>query len=66
MWKKSWTFPPASFEELQTWKVYCRIFNDIGEPTPGSWIVRWMKEDLEHASDYAFDAIIWYRDNCHE
>ena len=66
MWKHAWPLPPVTHEELMTWKVYCRIFNDIGLPTPGSWIVQWMKADLEHDGDYAFDAIIYYRDNCRE
>ena len=66
MWIKHWPLPPATFEELQTWKIYCRIWNDIGMPTPGSWIVMWMKDNMEHEGEYAYDAIIYYRDNCHE
>lgn len=66
MWIQIWENPPTTHEELLTWKVYCRIFNDIGLPTPGSWIVQWMKKDMEHYGDYAYEAIIYYRDQCHE
>lgn len=41
----NWSKPPSTHDQLRQWKIYCRIWNDVGLPTPGSWIHRWMRND---------------------
>lgn len=45
MLKTNWTVPPATHDQLYYWKVYCRIWNDVGLQAPGAWIHLWMKND---------------------
>lgn len=72
-----WDEYPKNTYELQLWKVYCRIFNDLGWPTPGSWIVLWIRSglldppknealDMFEARSYGTDALNWYIHECRE
>lgn len=73
MWKQVWPTGPTSFEELHIWKIYCRVYDDIGVPTPGRWIVQWLQdktytEDIYdvHYNRYMVEAIRYYTFECHE
>lgn len=71
MWKQDWSIPPQNSEELYIWKIYCRIFNDVGLPTPGSWIYNWMRNNaldtLTEENNYTVrEAIRWYTLECRE
>lgn len=71
MWKGQWFEPPRTSEELWMWKVYCRIWNDIKLPSPGTWIYMWMKNDvvssLNEDEMYAgTEALRWYILECKE
>jgi len=71
MWKQQWMEPPQTTEELYIWKIYCRIFNDVGLPTPGCWIHLWMRNNvLDKTNDdnnyVVREAIRWYTLECRE
>ncbi len=73
MWKTQWPEPPSSYEELRVWKVYCRVFDDVGCAAPGQWIVMWLRsptytEDIydEHYNYHGVEAIRWYIMECKE
>lgn len=63
MWKQDWTIPPQDQDELLAWRVYTRVWNDVGLRPPGQWLVIWMKgvpNGLMH------EAIFWYINECKE
>lgn len=71
MWKNDWSIPPQNADELYMWKVYCRIHNDVGLPTPGSWIHKWMLKNVfkninENNSYPVTEAVRWYTLECRE
>lgn len=69
MWRQEWNIPPRTSDELFAWKVYTRVWQDVGLRPPGQWIVAWMRleyiEDLLERS-VMHDAIWWYLTECHE
>lgn len=72
MWKQIWHIPPATWEELNTWKIYCRIWVDVGLQAPGIWIMEWMQKGFEERDfntegfAYVHEAIRWYQIECKE
>jgi len=71
MWTNQWISPPKTNEELWMWKVYCRIWNDIKLPSPGTWIYTWMRLNLIHELSEeehyaAHEAVRWYTLECKE
>lgn len=55
------------------WRVYCRIWNDIGLAPPGRWIQEWMRRDLikhdimdSEYNEFANEAVRYYMVECHE
>lgn len=42
-----WEFAtaPATEEQLDRWKIYCKIWKDLDYPTPSRWIERWIYLD---------------------
>jgi hypothetical protein len=71
MWKNSWYLPPMNYDEGRLWKVYCRIWKDVGLQAPGHWIHLWLKNDVDDALDFEqqsrmTDAINHYVNECRE
>ncbi len=72
-WIKTWTTPPSTLDALYSWKIYTRVFDDLGCPTPGYWIVEWLKNGhvTQNIMDdkynyYTQEAIRWYIYECRE
>lgn len=64
MWRQDWTIPPRDSEEMLAWRVYTRVWNDVGLRPPGQWLIIWMQ--LKEPSGYMFEAIHWYINECKE
>lgn len=47
MLRKHWASPPMDEESMFQWKVYCRIWNDVGLQAPGAWIYMWMNAGFD-------------------
>lgn len=76
MLRKHWSSPPVDVDMMFQWKVYCRIWNDVGLAAPGTWILMWMnngfdEEPHEMGSDWDHycmcrEAIRYYVAECRE
>lgn len=69
MFQVKWDVPPRSSDEAFMWKVYCRIWNDVGLTAPGSIIYQWYKrESIMSFDEHALfmDAVIHYIHHCNE
>ena len=49
---------------MLTWRVYTRVWNDVGLRPPGQWLVMWMQSSL--TTPYKMEAIYWYINECKE
>ena len=69
-WKNAWPSPPIDDADMYVWRVYCRVWNDVGCPTPGSCIVAWFKKGLVSDDEDEFNlaraAIYHYLTRCNE
>lgn len=70
-WKQSWSMPPRSFEDYRVWKIYCRIWKDVGLVAPGTWIHLWLRSEWISRLDFEenarmTDAINYYVNECRE
>lgn len=63
MWKQDWTIPPQDQDEMLAWRVYTRVWNDVGLRPPGQWLIIWMKQE---PSGLMHEAIFWYINECKE
>lgn len=73
MWQATWPQGPRTFEELRLWKIYCRVYDDVGCSAPGRWVVAWLRnanytEDIydDEYNQYIVEAIRWYTFECRE
>lgn len=70
MWKSTWPIPPQNSDELYLWKIYCRIWSDVGLASPGTWIYQWLRMNLnisgEKSTYAASEAVRWYVFECRE
>lgn len=64
MWKQDWTTPPQDPEEMLAWRVYTRIWSDVGLRPPGQWLRIWMQR--KEPSGLQMEAIFWYINECKE
>lgn len=64
MWKQDWTTPPQDSEEMLAWRVYTRVWNDVGLRPPGQWLIIWMQR--KEPSGLQMEAIFWYINECKE
>jgi len=66
MWKQDWTIAPQSADELFAWRVFTRVWKDVGFHPPGQYVVMWMKRDLKEQGWFVLEAIHWYINECNE
>lgn len=64
MWKQDWSVPPQDSEEMLAWRVYTRIWSDVGLRPPGQWLLIWMQR--KEPSGLQMEAIFWYINECKE
>ena len=64
MWKQDWSTPPENYDEMFAWRVYTRVWMDVGLRPPGQWVVMWMKLPEPHGLQS--EAIQWYINECKE
>lgn len=49
---------------MLAWRIYTRVWSDVGLRAPGIWIVGWMRTDVY--TEYKMEAIFWYINECKE